>query len=165
MMDQKIADVTISIVTMNNRDLIKECLYSLYESIHKVTVRVFVIDNMSSDGTIEMLEKFFPQVRIIKNKCQLGFSANHNQILSKCKSRYYVIANDDIVILPGALDVMVSFMDENPRVGVCGVRLQYPDGSLQGSYGYYPTLLNELTRLVGLTKLFSKLSIDKLLIR
>jgi len=134
-------DLTITIVNTNNRALLEACLESIYKNAHHITFEVIVVDNNSNDGTVEMVQKRFPQVLLIVNENKLGFAENYNKALRQRKaSRYSLLLNEDTVVLPEALDKMVEFMDEHPEAGAVGCQLLFPDGTIQPSTHSFPTL-------------------------
>ncbi len=133
-------DLTISIISNNNRALIKRCLETIYENTKLVSFEIIVVDNCSRDGSAEMIRNNFPGVRLIENSEPDGFSANHNRALRVMSGRYVVILNDDTEVLPGCFDKMYDFMKSNPDVGCLGCRILCPDGSLQQSVYRMPTL-------------------------
>ncbi|MEW6096211.1 MAG: glycosyltransferase family 2 protein [bacterium] len=124
-------DLTISILNFNNEKLLEECLRSIYETTKKISFEIWVIDNYSRDKSVEMVRSKFPQVNLIVNTEHKGFSTNHNQILSQCKSKYALVLSEDVIIKPNALDCMVEFMDNHSDVGILGPKEFFPDGRLQ----------------------------------
>ncbi len=143
-------DLTISIINTNNRELLRNCLRSIYEGTHDITFEVYVVDNACTDGSAEMVAAEFPQVKLIRNQARLGFCANHNQVLRAGRGRYLLILNEDTVILPAAFDRMVEFMDNHPDAGILGPMLLNKDGSFQASFADFPNLLSELLAMIGL---------------
>jgi len=106
----------ISIVTANNKELIINCLTSIYETTRDVRFEIWVVINATSDDSEEAIKKNFPDVRLIVNHEKLGFTHNHNMVMRRAKGTYILVLNDDTRILAGALDKMVHFMDESPQV-------------------------------------------------
>ena len=144
-------DLSISILTTNNRSLLQNCLYSIYQNTKHLFYEIYVVDSGSTDGTIEMLIKEYPDVNIIYNDYFPGFSAANNQVLKQISGRYAMILNDDTIIKDGALFNMVEFMDSNPDVGAVGPQLFNQDGSHQtSSYVGYPTIKTEIFTRVRL---------------
>jgi GT2 family glycosyltransferase len=123
-------DLSICIVTFQARDLLNECLVSIQEQTRK-HYEVIIVDNGSQDGTIEMLRQSFPQVKIIQNQQNLGYTRPMNQALRLGQGRYLLQLNPDTKVLDSALDRLVDFMDENPNIGICGPKVLNRDGSLQ----------------------------------
>ncbi len=146
-------DLSIVIVSYNTRQLLKECLDSVYASLadSTLTSEVIVVDNASRDGSAAMVRKHFPQVRLIANEDNRGFAAANNQALralgygtgdthSPPPPEYVILLNPDTIVGGGALTTLVRFMDENPRAGACGARLLHSDGRFQHSAFAFPTL-------------------------
>jgi GT2 family glycosyltransferase len=130
-------DLSIIIVNINNRKLLEECLSSIYKSTHNVNFEIIVSDNGSTDGSLEMVKDNFPEVILIENKENLGFIKASNQGLKIYKARYAMLLNDDTIVKDGALDKLVEFMEENPKVGGCGPKLLNVDGSIQHQGGLF----------------------------
>ncbi len=114
-------DVEISIVNHQNRDLVRRCLESLPGACAGLTWETTVVDNVSGDGSLEMLADEFPAVAVVANSVRMGFGANHNQVLrplvAERRARYALVLNDDTELLPGAVAKLVSAMDDRPGVG------------------------------------------------
>jgi len=123
--------LTVSIVNYNTRDLLKDCLKSVYESIRGIKFEVIVVDNNSSDDSLEMIKKEFPWVTLIENGGNVGFAKANNQALNRGKGRFFLLLNSDTVLLPNSVNKMVNFMDRHPKVGAVGCRLVFPDGTPQ----------------------------------
>jgi len=98
------------------------------------------VDNASSDGSVEMVRAEFPQVRLIANERNLGFTRGNNQGLALSRGRYVLFLNPDTEVVGDALATMVHYMDDHPDVGALGPLLRYPDGSVQSSRRRFPTL-------------------------
>lgn len=137
------ADVTVSVIGMNHRDMLKNCLASLFETTQRHSLEVFVVDNASNDGTAEMVVTEFPLVNLIRNTSVMGFSSNNNRVLEQANGRFALLLNDDMVILPGAVDAMADFMDAHPEAAVAGGQLLNRDGSPQISFFAFPHPLLE----------------------
>ncbi|MFQ6057602.1 MAG: glycosyltransferase family 2 protein [Anaerolineae bacterium] len=135
-------DLSIVVVSYNTRELLAACLESVFRSLagSDLQARVFVVDNASSDGSAAMVRERFPQVQLIANRENLGFAAANNQALCRSQGRYALLLNPDTEVQGDALGDLVRFMDENPRVGVAGAKLLYPDGRVQHSAFGFPTL-------------------------
>ena len=153
-------DLTIVLININHRNVLRDCLTSIYEHINGITLEVMVVDNASSDGSVEMLRESFPQVHLIEVPGRQGFATNNNLGLRAGRGRYLMILNDDTLVLPGALERMVAFMEAHPGTGAVGARLLNVDGTVQpSSFVGYPSLwteflgvthLNQLLRWLGL---------------
>jgi N-acetylglucosaminyl-diphospho-decaprenol L-rhamnosyltransferase len=145
------SDLAIVIVNWNVRDLLRACLTSVYESLKgsNLAGEVWVVDNASTDGSVEMVRERFPRARLMANQTNVGFAAANNQALramgfasEECNElpRYVLLLNPDTEVRGDALATMVRFLDENPQAGVAGAKLLYPDGQLQHSAFAFPTL-------------------------
>ncbi len=134
-------DLSIIIVSWNVRDLLRRCLASVYAAWPaERPLEVIVVDNGSGDGSVEMVRREFPNVQLIVNQDNLGFTRANNQGISASRGRYVLLLNPDTEVLDGALTTMVEYLDAHPRVGVVGPRLLYPDGCVQSSRRRFPTL-------------------------
>ena len=136
-------DVSIIIVSWNVRALLRMCLHSIYRSLSDSTIQVevIVVDNNSQDGSAEMVAQEFPQVTLLRNDGNLGFTKANNQGIALAKGRYVLLLNPDTELAPGALTSLLNYADSNPDIGVVGPKLLFPDGSVQSSRRHFPTLL------------------------
>jgi len=122
--------------------------------MHKATLEIFVVDNASSDGSAEMVEKEFPEIQLIKNAENLGFAKANNQAIRHSRGKYILLLNPDTVVQGDALDTMVLFMDDHKDVGAVGPRILNPDNRVQLTCGrHFPTPLTELWDLTKLSDL------------
>ena len=126
-------ELSIIIVNWNTRDLLRDCLNSVYAETKETSFEVLVVDNASSDGSAEMVKREFPQLRLIENEENLGFAKANNQAIRQSRGSYILLLNADTVVLSGALDKMVAFMRAHPDVDASGPMILNPDGSLQPS--------------------------------
>ncbi|MGV8120901.1 MAG: glycosyltransferase family 2 protein [Candidatus Xenobiia bacterium LiM19] len=149
--------LSIVIVNTNTRDLLKDCLISVFDSGFTGELEVIVSDNGSTDGSVEMLEQQFPDAVLLKNGQNLGFSAATNRGLKVSKGDYILSLNPDTLLSKGVLDVCVQAMAADPRIGMLGCKVKNPDGSLQPSaFGCFPGLFFQLANFLGLTRRFKK---------
>jgi len=150
-------DLSIVIVNINTRELLRECLSSIFESGFQGDLEVIVSDNGSTDGSIEMMKEHFPMVKRIENGENLGFSAATNRGLEASTGNFILSLNPDTVLCRGVLDACVRSMAENPRIGLLGCRIKNPDGSHQPSaFGCFPDLFFHCANFTGLTRIFRK---------
>jgi N-acetylglucosaminyl-diphospho-decaprenol L-rhamnosyltransferase len=138
-------DLSIVIVSWNVKDLLHRCAGSVAESLSsgrpgQLSWQVVVVDNASSDGTVEMLQQEYPQVELIANPGNLGFTAGNNQGISVSDGRYILLLNPDTEVIEDALWQMVSYMDGHDGVGALGPRLLHADGTVQSSRRRFPGL-------------------------
>ena len=150
-------DVSAIIISLNSRDLLRDCLHSLRNAEWRnVSYEILVVDNDSTDGTQEMLRHECPWVTLIANDRNLGYCRAGNQGAQVARGRYLFFLNDDILILADAVPRLVEFLDAHARVGMIGSRLLNVDGTDQFSSGRtFPTPMNALFgRKSVLTRLF-----------
>lgn len=150
--------LSILIVSWNTRDLLRNCLRSVEQALASFpadSVEIFVVDNCSHDGSVQMVREEFPQVQLIENKENVGFARANNQAIQASTGRYVVLLNPDTVVRPDALRILVEFMEARPDVGASGARLLNPDGTLQPSCERFPLLTREFWRLFHLDKVHS----------
>ena len=138
------ADLTISIVTINNGGLLKDCLNSIYKNTKNISMEIYVIDNASTDGTREMITDNFPDVKVISLSKIDSFSGNHNRVLKIARGKNIVILNNDTIIKEGAFEKMHYYINRNNNVGIIGPRIISRDGSYQQSAFKFPNLRNFL---------------------
>ena len=106
--------LSIIIVSWNTRQLLAACLNSVYAHPPDCHFDVWVVDNASTDGSQEMLRENFRQVRLIENNHNPGFAAANNQAFSLIDSHYVLLLNPDTEVKPGALNVLVDYLDKKP---------------------------------------------------
>jgi GT2 family glycosyltransferase len=129
---------------------LESCLKSVFEYPFSGEFEVWVVDNASSDDSVQMVKDRFPTVNLIENMDNPGFACGNNQAIRICKGKYILLLNPDTEVKPNALDVLVRFLEENPQAGGAGAKLVSPDGSLQSSCHPNITLARELWRLFHL---------------
>ncbi len=147
-------DISVIIVNWNTRDLLLKCVESVYKTIKTLAIEIFIVDNGSSDGSVEAIKTLFPDVRLIENKNNLGFAKANNQALSQMNGRYAALLNSDAVLTEGAIENIVEFMDKNKGIGICGGQLLNADDSKQNSIANIPSLATELLNKSLLRRLF-----------
>lgn len=125
--------VSIVIVNRNTRELLRECLASVRADRSVPDREVIVVDNGSTDGSVEMLQGEFTEVRTILNSENEGFAKPNNDAMRIATGRYIFLLNSDARIEHGTLGALVGFLESHPDAGACGPRLVYPDGRLQRS--------------------------------
>ncbi|MEI6626998.1 MAG: glycosyltransferase family 2 protein [bacterium] len=156
--------VSIVIVSWNTKDLLKKCLQSLFVEHDNIEKEVFVVDNNSQDGTVNMVARDFSQVTLMANNYNAGFAKANNQALELATGDYVLLLNPDTELLPGAIKKSVEFMLANPLCGVMGPKMYFPDHSFQSSVRRFPTLSAILMMLLKLPKFFKHLpAIDRYL--
>jgi GT2 family glycosyltransferase len=115
--------LSVVIVNYNVKYFLEQCLHSVLKSIHDLDAEIFVVDNNSVDGSIRMLREKFPNVSLIENKDNRGFSRANNQAIRKAKGEYILLLNPDTIVEDDTLVKCVRFMDEHPDAGGLGVKM------------------------------------------
>lgn len=136
-------DLCIVIVSYNTRDMLRDCLRSLAAATEGITTETWVVDNNSPDKSAEMVATEFPDVHLIANEDNAGFTRANNQALRQSQSRHCVILNPDTECRPGSLTTLVRYLDAHPDVGAVGPKLLNTDGSLQPNGARFPSPLQD----------------------
>ena len=153
----KPVDVAAIIISLNSKHFLKDCLRSLKETAwDNYTYEIIVVDNGSTDGTVEYLRAEHPDVRLIANAKNVGFCAAGNQGADASLARYFFFLNDDILFGENSLPPLIRFLDEHPQAGMIGSRLLNIDGTDQFSSGRtFPHPMNAVfSRASPLTRMF-----------
>jgi GT2 family glycosyltransferase len=124
-------DLSVIILTYNNREVLKACIDSVVKATKALKYEIIVVDNASSDGTMDMVRGSFPQAKIVLNAMNVGFSKANNKGIKASSGKYVCLLNDDVVVLDGAFDTLVSFMESEKAAGGCGPLLLNTDGTPQ----------------------------------
>ncbi len=137
-------DLSVVVVNWNVRELLRRCLHSVLHPSSEIALEVIVVDNGSTDGSVEMVRQEFPTVHLIANSDNRGFPAANNQGIAIARGRYILLLNPDTEVADDALARLLDFADANPDVGIVGPQLLYPDGRVQSSRRRFPTLTTAL---------------------
>ena len=138
--------VSIIILTWNSERQVGACLASLSQGLSEFSSEVIVVDNGSQDQTCAVVRETRPDAQMLCNPENRGVAPARNQGIRLAQGEYVVILDDDTVVQPGALDVLIRYMEDRPKVGLCGPRLTDADGKLQLSCRRFPTLIDKLAR-------------------
>lgn len=148
-------DLSIIILNYNTRQLTLDCLQSVYASTTSFSYEVIVIDNNSKDDSVQHIQQQYPMVTLIANDDNVGFSRANNQGIRIAQGRYILLLNSDTIVEPDTLDIMIRFMDEQPKVGASGCKVVLPDGSLDKACRRgFPTPSASFYYAFGFSKLF-----------
>lgn len=124
-------DLSICIVSYNSCNFLRDCLLSLRQQPAVPEMEIIVVDNGSRDGTVAMLHSTFPEVKVIQNEKNLGYTVPMNQALRAARGRYLVQLNPDTLVQPGAFAAIVEYLEGHPETGVCTLKVLNRDGTLQ----------------------------------
>ncbi|NQU07515.1 MAG: glycosyltransferase family 2 protein [Candidatus Abyssubacteria bacterium] len=147
-------DISIAIITWNSKGLLTQLLDSIRSDADDLGKEIIVVDNHSEDGTIEEIEKNYPEVLLIKNPTNEGVTKARNALLENANGKYILYLDVDTRVLPGAVSALVKAMDEHPDAVIGGPKLLYEDLSLQLSCRPFPSPLNILIEGTILSKYF-----------
>lgn len=147
-------DLSIVLVTFNTCHLLVELFASIARAHQGLNIQVIVVDNASTDSSVEQLKKITHPVELIFNQTNLGFGRANNQALPLVRGRHVLLLNTDALVSEDAFTKTIAWMDEHPDCGVLGVRLEGPDGVLQPSCRYRPTVANIFLKKTGLSGWF-----------
>ena len=161
------AHLDIVILNYNRGDLLRSCLSSVFASQTQHTLGVWVVDNASSDESVAIVRDEFPQARLIVNQSNTGFSAGNNLALREIMAanaepgvsgkRYLMLLNNDTVVEPDALDLLIDYLELHPDVGAVGPKLLLLDGSLDlACRRSFPTPTVSFYRMTGLSRIFPR---------
>lgn len=150
-------ELTVIVVNWNTCELLRDCLRSVAVSEAQDDFSIIVVDNGSSDGSAEMVEREFPQVRLLRNRENLGFAKANNQALRMVSTPYACLLNSDVVVSPDTLKGMVDYMEESRGCVACAPALRLPSGHLQtGAAGYELTPLTFFNYFLFLSNFWPK---------
>ncbi len=147
--------LSIVIVSYNVKYYLEQCLGSVARATESLQADVWVVDNASTDGTLEYLRPRFPGVHFVANACNRGFSAANNQAIRMSRGEYVLLLNPDTVVGEDVLAGCVDFLDRHERAGAVGVRMLNADGSFAPeSRRGVPTPFTAFCKMSGLCNLF-----------
>ena len=147
-------DLSVIIVSWNTKEYLLRCLKSVFRSEGHRSREVVVVDNGSKDGSEKEAKRLFPEIRLIVNEKNLGFSKATNQGIREASGRYLLLLNPDTEVREGAVETLVRFMEDHPEAGIGGALLFNEDGSKQNSIANFPSLATELLNKSLLRRFF-----------
>ena len=160
------ADLAVVIVSYNTREFLAPCLEALPSALGTLRAETWVVDNASPDDSAAMVRERFPTVHLIACERNGGYAYGNNLGLRAAgfgstarapRFRHALLLNPDTIAPPGALERLVRFLDQDPSIGVCGPRVERPDGSLdRACRRSAPTPLVSFYQLTGLARLFPR---------
>lgn len=123
-------DVSISVVTYNNKDTLPDCINSLLKNTVGRSYSIHIFDNNSCDETLDLLPKS-EKISVIKNESNLGFGKGHNAVLRDMGTKYHAFVNPDIIIENDVLEILCRYLDEHPDVSLVTPKILNPDKTVQ----------------------------------
>lgn len=149
-------DLSIVIVSYNTLDMLRDCLLSIKKAVKpKNGLEVIVVDNNSTDGSVSMVRKEFPDVKLIAGKKNIGFAAANNRGVKISDGKYLLFLNSDTKVYKESLAKPLKYLKNHPEVGAITVKLVLANGKLDpDNHRGFPTPWTSLTHFAGLSKLF-----------
>jgi GT2 family glycosyltransferase len=151
--------VSVVIVSWNARNYLEQCLNSLTDEVCRYPFEIIVVDNASSDGSIECVQTRFPHVRLICNDANLGFAKANNIGIAQSAGRYVCLVNSDVKVLKDCITRLVDYCESHPKVGMVGPRIIGGDGQLQRSCRGFPSVWNMACRSLALDTFFPRVKV------
>lgn len=149
--------LSVIIVNYNVQDFLEQCLKSVVTASKNINTEIFVVENNSVDDSVKMLKDKYPQVHLIENKTNKGFSFANNQAIKIAKGEYILLLNPDTVVEPDTFEKTIAFMDAHSDAGALGVKMFSGEGKfLPESKRGLPTPAVAFYKMSGLAKLFPK---------
>ena len=146
------ADLSVIIVSFNSKHWLGPCLTSVYAHAGTASIEVLVVDNASTDGSPEFVEREFPQARVIRGENR-GFSYANNRGFAESESPFVLFLNPDVEIVSGTFGELVELLARRPGVGLAGCRQLVPDGTVYPTIRRFPTPVRKLCESVGSERL------------
>ena len=149
--------LSVVIVNYNVKHFLEQCLKSVQNAVNKIDAEIFVVDNNSVDGSNEMVRELFPEVKLIANKENVGFSTANNQAINQSSGEFVLLLNPDTIVPENCFEKVLAFADSKPDLGGCGVHMVDGQGKfLPESKRGLPTPEVALYKMIGLNKVFPK---------
>lgn len=145
-------DISVVILSHNTAALLEKCLSSVYQNCANFNLEVVVVDNASSDKSVETIQKKFPLVKLVISNKNLGYTKGNNLGVKNALGKYVFLLNSDTEVIGESLGDMLEFMEKNEDIGILGPKLINPDGSFQNSVGNFYSLPYVFFLLSGLEK-------------
>lgn len=153
---EKTPELSIVIINFNGREFLKACLSSIRENLLSPEVETIVVDNSSSDGSLELVKENFPGVKLIRNCQNRGYAQANNQGIKEARGEFILLLNPDTVILPQAMDILRGEMKIDPTIGAIGPALLSGDNRFQVSFGRKISFFHEVLQKSLLNQYFRR---------
>lgn len=146
-------DVSIVFTHWNVRDMLRDCLRSVKEKTTGITYEIIIVDDGSTDGSVEMIRSEFPEVRLVANSENIGVAKSYNKGAALVTGRYMQMLNTDMVLVNNAIKILYDFLESRPDAGACCGKLRNRDMTTQVSFGSFPGVLGACADAFGLRHL------------
>lgn len=142
-----IYQVSIIIVNYNTCQLLEACISSIYRHTRNLNYEIIVVDNASTDDSIDMIQREFPEVKLISSPTNLGFGQANNLGVKQSQGKYLFFLNSDTLLIHNAIEILYQFMIKNPKAGICGGNLYTQQMQPAHSFYYLPSVWKEFKSL------------------
>jgi hypothetical protein len=149
-------DISIIIVNWNSKFYLYNCIKSIINKNSVLKKEIIVVDNASGDESVELVKRDFPNVTVIMNETNYGFSKANNIGIKHSQGKYVFIINPDVEIVNNCINILYQFMEKNQNIGILGPKIISNNGITQRSYMGLPTLWNTFCRSLALDRLFPR---------
>ncbi len=146
-------DLSIIVLNFNTKELLLNCLDSIYEQTTGIHFEVIVVDNASSDGSAEAVKKQFPQIDLKVNDTNLGFSAGNNIGIQISRGKYVVLLNSDVLLTENCFEKIIRYLDDHPEFHICSPEITDKDKNALPMRHYEDTPIDAIYRILGLYSL------------
>ncbi len=153
--------LSIIMVNWNSGIYLKKCLDSIFKNKPRYSFEVIVIDNNSSDQSLNRIKEYFSSITLVRNTKNIGLAKANNQGVRLSKGRFLLFLNPDTEILPNSLDKMLNYFENNKNIGALGPKLINPNGSIQTSCHGFISLLHVFFEISSLNRFFPKNRFNK----
>jgi GT2 family glycosyltransferase len=150
------ADLSVAIVSFNTRLHLQRCLDALETAATGIPLEIIVVDNGSTDGSLELLASRGGNLTVIQNESNQGFAAANNIAITRATAPLVLLLNSDAFITPAVLQQALSLLADNPRIGIVGGRLLNLDGSVQAGPGVFPSFWDDVKDSLGLDQILQR---------
>jgi GT2 family glycosyltransferase len=148
-------ELSVIIVSYNVKDFLERCLDSVRSAVERIECEIFVVDNNSADGSAEMLKRQFPEVKLIANRINSGFSVANNLAIRKSSGQFMLLLNPDTLVEKDTFQKCIDFMNSHPDAGALGVRMINGEGKyIPESKRAFPSAQTAIFKTTGLSHLF-----------
>ena len=152
---QRDTEISIIIVSYNVRNLLENCLHSVFTALNGISGEVFVVDNNSDDGSASMVREKFPDAELIANDENLGFARANNLALQRSSGKYLLLLNPDTIVQEDTFRAMLDFFQSHPDAGMAGCKIINADGGFERACRRsFPSPWVSFTKLSGLSTIF-----------
>jgi len=155
-------DLTIIIPSYNTRDLLRQCIKSIYQHTTGITFEIICIDDNSPDKSADMVAQEFPKVILVRNNINQFYARNNNLGMGMSRARYACLLNSDVMLISNAFQSLVGFMDDHPEAAACGPKLLNPDMTVQHCIRRFAGASTFLLQTLNWHKIFPRSRLMKL---